>query len=164
LVEPGRRGFLSVPPSNLPLRPLAETINNCRAYGNGEKRFYVHTGPMKEDGSIRLKVIEAVGSERSPYVVLCKLVLKPGTVRIEDIQNVYPGSEPDMGGVREVPLPEWRGLGFFPIILEHTMEMAAGKGMHRITIDPDNPDLGLYYSKFGFTPVPEKEIRMQLTF
>lgn len=157
------RGYLEVDHRNRPLRPLAETINGCQAYGNGEKTFYVHAGP-EMNGYIALKVIEAVGREMSPYVLLCRLKVEQRSIRIEDMQNVYPGSEPDLGGVRMVPLPEWKGLGFFRIVLEHTRRIALERGIHRITLDPDHADLREYYSGFGFMQDPERESRMQLTF
>jgi hypothetical protein len=160
---PIRRGYLEVGHRNRPLEPLTEAITGCHAYGNGEKTFYVHAGP-KMDGYITLKVIEAVDRERSPYLLLCRLKVDQGNIRIEDMQNVYPGSEPDLGGVRMVPLQEWRGLGFFHIVLEHTKRLAMEGGIRRITIDPDNTDLREHYAKFGFMQDPEREYRMQLTF
>lgn len=159
-VESVRRGYLEH--MNRPLQPLAETINGRSAYGNGEKAFFVEAENV--GSRIMLRVTELVGRERSPYELLCKLEVEQGSIRIKDIQNIYPGSEPDLISMHEPPLPEWRGLGFFRIILEHTKKLAAEKGIHRISIDPDNADLGVYCSKFGFVRDPEREFRMQLTF
>lgn len=156
------RGFLGLGHRNMPLALRAETINGCPKYGNGDKAFFVEA---KEGGSrITLRVTEAVGRETSPYEIICKLVVEPGAIRINDIRNVYPGSELDPTDMHEPPLPEWKGFKFFPIILERVKKIASEKGINKITIDPDNADLGEHFAKFGFTPDPERAFRMQLTF
>lgn len=169
-IAPPVRGFLDPGHKNRPLAPLAEPIRGRPAYGNGEKTFFVYIGKeAKTDGEkgaeerMELRLIQEVRPEESPYRIFCKLVLEPGTIRIEDIQNIYPGSEPDLISMHEPPFPEWKGLGFFPVILEHVKAIAAEKGIHRVTIDPQIPDLRLYYAEFGFEQAPERESRMQLT-
>jgi hypothetical protein len=147
---------------NRPLRPLEETIAGRLAYGNGEKAFFVEAENV--GSCITLKVTEAVGRERSPYKLLCRLEVEAGAIRIKDIQNIYPGSEPERNSMHEPPLPEWRGLGFFRIIMDQTKRLAAEKGIRRITIDPDHADLTEYCAKFGFAQDPERGFRMQLIF
>ncbi|MDD2655551.1 MAG: hypothetical protein PHQ80_02680 [Candidatus ainarchaeum sp.] len=168
-VAPPVRGFLEQGCRNKPLYPLAETIRGRLAYGNGETKFSLYV-EEKDRGRIHLQLIQEVRREESPYRIFCVLQLEPGTIRIEDIQNIYPGCfdpthpEPDLVNMHDPPLPEWKGLGFFSIILKHVKGIAAEKGICRITIDPDNTDLREYYSGFGFAQAPEKESRMQLVF
>ncbi|HNT60361.1 MAG TPA: hypothetical protein PKJ97_00090 [Candidatus Bilamarchaeaceae archaeon] len=148
---------------NAPLAPLEEKFRGRPVYSNGEKAFFAHASPER-DGRFTLQLIQLTENASEPYVVLARVRVEPGRLHIEDVQNVYPGSVPDLIPVHLPPQPEWKGLGFMRVIMSQLRKIAEGRGVRVITLVPDVKEHREYYSRLGFAQDPLNRDRMQFVF